>query len=259
MKKQLFFLYFLLFLFLCVIGYSGFLLLTMETEPETPVEFVEYAEFQQEVEVSEAPSEPDETQGSQEVYVDFDLEELLSINKHFDSWLLIPDTLISFPVIRTTDNYYYLDHGFDKKANRFGCLYFDSDCVKGSENQVIHGHNMGVNRTEMFSTLVEYQDETYAQEHITAYLATSPNEPATVYELFAVVNFDLVKNYPFDYVKPFFNSPEDKQAFVSYLQNLSIYETKTSPEGKLLILSTCNRGFGGDNRLLICFAEKNGD
>lgn len=259
MKKQLFFLYFLLFLFLAVIGYSSFMLLTMETEPEIPEEYAGYVEIQQDVTVSEAAPEPEETLGDNGVYLDFDLEELLSINENFDSWLFIPDTEISFPVVRTTDNYYYLDHSFDRSRSIYGCLYFDVACVPGSENHVIHGHNMGINRKEMFSTLVSYQDQTYAQEHTTAYLAVSPEEAAEVYELFAVINFDLASNYPFDYVKPNFESAEDKEAFIAYLQNLSIYETEYVPEGKLLILSTCNRGFGANNRLLICYGEKSAE
>lgn len=248
MKKQLYFLYTLLFLFVAVIGYAGYSILTLDTEPEIPEEFVQYKEIQDEVTIND--EEPDNR-----VYLDFNLEELLSINPDFETWLMIPDTDISFPVVRTTDNYYYLKHDFSKKSSSFGCLYFDTTGTSDSVNRVIHGHNMGNNRKEMFSTLVEFQEQEYAETHKYAYLSSDPEIAADTYELYAVVNFNLAKNPGFDYAQPNFSSDEERSEFISYLKSRSIYTTDFDPDGELLILSTCNRQYGGYNRLLLCFGK----
>ena len=249
MKKQLIFLYTLLFVFLAVIGYACYTFLTIETEPEVPVEYQEYKKFQEDVAVK------DDDDSDHLVHLDFDLEGLLNTNPDFDSWLMIPDTYISFPVVRTSDNFYYLKHEFNKNYNIFGCLFFDVESVPGSENRVIHGHNMGNNRQEMFSTLVQFQDQEYADEHKYAYLSSDPKLAADMYQLYAVVNFDLTNNPGFDYAKASFETEADKTDFINYLKERSIYETDFMPEDDLLILSTCNRQYGAYNRLLICLGK----
>lgn len=248
MKKQLYFLYALLFLFIAVIGFSCYSIFTLDTEPEVPEEFVQYKEIQEEVTMKDEESD-------NLVYLDFDLDELLSVNPDFETWLMIPDTEISFPVVKTTDNYYYLKHDFSKKSSAFGCLYFDVSSVSGSDNRVIYGHNMGNNRKEMFSTLVEYQEQVYAETHKYAYLSGDPEIAADVYELYAVVNFNLESNSGFDYAKPNFESETERSEFISFLQSRSIYDTDFVPEDDLLILSTCNRQYGGNNRFLLCFGK----
>lgn len=252
MKKQLVFLYVLLFIFLSIIGYSCFLLFTMETEPETLPEFEVYEQIQEDVTTKEAPS--DDT-----VYLDYNLEDLLNTNPDFDSWLMIPDTPISYPVVRTDDNFYYLSHDFSKMSSRYGCPYYDIASVPGSENRVIHGHNMGMNRTEIFSTLIEFQDQAYTEAHKIAYLSNAPDGAADIYEVYAVVNYNLDANPNFNHLTTDFDTAEEKADFIAYLQARSIYETDFVPQGKLLILSTCNRQYGERNRLLICLGEKIGE
>lgn len=248
MKKQLTFLYVLLFIFLAVIGYACYSLFSIDTEPEVPIEYQVYKEYQEEVVVKDEDTED-------LVHLDFDLEELLNTNADFDSWFMIPDTCISFPVVRTSDNFYYLKHDFSKNYSIFGCLFFDIESVPGSENRVIHGHNMGINRQEMFSTLIQFQDQEYADEHKYAYLSSDPKLAADMYQIYAIVNFDLTNNPGFDYAKSSFETEEDKTYFINYLKSRSIYETDFMPEDDLLILSTCNRGYGAYNRLLICLGK----
>lgn len=250
MKKQLTFLYILLAVFLLFFFYAGYSLVTMDTEPEIPKSFSEYSDYQEQVQILQEPEEIRE-----QVYLDFDMEEMKTVNPDFDSWLMIPDTSISYPVVMPEDNRYYLKRSFSRQSSAYGCLFFDVACPPGSENRVIYGHNMGIRRTEMFSPLVLFQEQTYAQEHKTAYLSNASDGAADSYELFAVVNLKHSKYPEFDYAQPKFETESDKAQFISFLQSLSIYETEFDPSRNLLILSTCNREFGGDNRLLICFGQ----
>jgi len=75
------------------------------------------------------------------------------------------------------------------------------------------------------------------------------------YELFAVLNFDVNQLEEFNYLQPNFDTEDDMTDFVNYLKGHSLYETDFSPERDILILSTCNRYYGYDNRLLVCFGR----
>ena len=44
-----------------------------------------------------------------------ELESLLKINSDTVGWLTVPNTNIDYPVVKTTDNDYYLDHNYEKK------------------------------------------------------------------------------------------------------------------------------------------------
>ena len=185
--------------------------------------------------------------------LDYDAAVLRSENADFIGWLMIPDTTVSFPVVLGTDNQFYLKHGFHKEYSRYGCPFLDTRTPPGGDCYVIHGHNMGNNRTEMFSPLANYQNASYAELHKTVLFSLSDSTEPEVYELFAVVNQQLDQG--FDYIVSSFETDTDRDAFVNHLRDNSLYDTDFVPKGKLLILSTCNNTYGTNNRLLICLGS----
>lgn len=255
MKRQLKFLYVMLVVVLAILVWSVSLMFSIDTEPEVPEDYIIYAQQQKQVLLREDPTD----EAEEGIYISFDSASLKAENPDFEGWLMLPDTTISFPVLRTVNNDFYLYRDFYKQYSAYGSLYFDMASTVDAENRVIYGHNMGNNREEMFSPLVAFQDEAYAREHPYVYFAESEHEAADVYELFAVVNFNLVKNLDFNYAQSSFETPEARAEFIAYLKELSIFKTDFNPEGQLLILSTCNRQYGGNNRLLICYGKRNAD
>lgn len=194
----------------------------------------------------------DQSSNSQQSNID--VNELRLQNEDFLGWLYIPETYMSFPVVKATDNSFYLTHGFNGNYSAYGCPFVDTRTPPDSGNMVIHGHNMGNNRTEMFSPLLQYQSQAYAALHETAQLILPDlNDGREEYRLFAVLNFDI--NSDFDYIRSDFPSDEDRADYISYLQAHSIYTTDFTPGEETFILSTCNRTYGADNRLLICFGR----
>lgn len=253
MNKKLIILYVLLALFvgLGIFAAYSFLSDVPDTDEETmpPYEFEDISDLTGE---QEDPEKTDEEQFPGPPSIDAD--KLRAQNKDFLGWLYIPETYISFPLVKATDNAFYLTHGFNGYESAYGCPFVDTRTSPESGNMVIHGHNMGNNRTEMFSPLLQYQSQAYAELHETAQI-TMPglNEGREEYRLFAVLNFDI--NSDFDYIRSDFLSDEDCTAYISYLQNHSIFSTDFTPEHETFILSTCNRTYGADNRLLICFGR----
>lgn len=182
----------------------------------------------------------------------FDEEALKAENSDFRAWLQIPDTEISLPVVQGTDNSYYLKHSFSKKYSSFGCLFLDHRTTHEDRNLVVHGHNMGLNRTEMFSSLVNYQNPEYAANHETIFYCDPNQVGEERYQVFAVLNLDIYNQDNFNYRKQQFQDDAAFQEFVSYLKEHSIYDGDYVPNGEIIILSTCNRAYGENNRLLIC-------
>ena len=104
----------------------------------------------------------------------------------------------------------------------------------------------------MFSPLVQFQDETYATAHSTVFFSDPARPGEERYKLFAVLNLSVKNEDAFQYRQQQFQDEDAFRQYVSYLKKHSIFESDYMPSGELLILSTCNRAYGNDNRLLIC-------
>lgn len=187
----------------------------------------------------------------------YDTEKMLSINPDFKGWLYIPDSIINFPVVQGKDNKKYLNTSFTNRRSKFGCLFLDATIQDGARSRVIHGHNMGRVREEMFSTLKKYQDQTYMDENKIAYFIEPDNKGDSVYEVFAVLNFNINHLEDFNYMQSEFRTEDDFLNFVQYLRDNSIVQSDFEPERDLLIFSTCNHAYGPNNRLLVCLGRKN--
>ena len=172
-----------------------------------------------------------------------DYKTLLNMNKDLIGWLKIADINIDYPVMQTNDNSYYLDHNFDKKYDKNGCLFLDYQCdiVNRNTNLIIYGHNM--QSGNMFGKLSKYSDEEYYKEH-------PKFEFDTIYEKGAyeiayvfrskIYNEDAVvfKYYQFLDVQ----SELEFNSNMAEMAKISLYDTGITPKygDELLTLSTCD-------------------
>lgn len=190
-----------------------------------------------------------------EFFPKYDVEEMLSINPDFKGWLYIPDTPINYPVVQGNDNSYYLNRSFEREYSKFGSIFMMSGVDYDADNIVLHGHNMGNTREEMFSTLRYYQDTDFVNEHNSIYFSHIEEDKEAEYKIFAVLHYNFNNPDDFYYMIPEFEDEEEYKAFVAYLMNNSMYETDFIPTGQILILSTCYNIYGDDNRLLVCASK----
>ena len=241
MRLKLSVLYVILILMVCL---SGYFLFFPISEPAAPVEEEpeEYITIREEIQ-----------EGERDGRLDF--TSLLGQNEDFTCWLNIPDTTISYPVVLGEDNSFYLKHSFTGQESRFGCPFIDTRTPPEGEVIMIHGHNMGYNREEMFSPLMLMQDRAYAASHNKIHLSFPGEEKEREYRIFSVGNFNVLDE-SFDFYKSSFSSEEEREEYFSYFAQSTLYCSDTEPpEGRILILSTCNDLYGEDNRLLICAVE----
>lgn len=190
-----------------------------------------------------------------------DLDALCEANPDCQGWFTIPDTDISLPVVMGQDNSYYLKHSFTGEYSNFGCPFINVNTPLTNDSVVIHGHNMGNNRTEMFSPLMRFQDQEYAAAHDSFLLWTKSSQnrgevEKREYTLYAIINYKTgTETYP--YIQSNFESEEKRSEYLTYFRDRSIYSPQElAASGQLLILSTCNTYYGTDNRFLLLAVSK---
>ncbi len=159
------------------------------------------------------------------------------------AWLIIPDTVIDYPVMWTPgDENYYLYRDFKGNDDNNGSLILDTDSSLEplTTNLIIHGHNM--RSGAMFGNLTDYENRDYYENHRQIILHT--RECQRVYEVIAVFRSQVFKKSDkvFKYYK--FFQAETQEEFDDFYQNikeLSLYDTGVTAEfgDHFITLSTC--------------------
>ena len=171
------------------------------------------------------------------------LEKLQEENNEIIGYLEIEGTNISYPVVQTNDNDFYLTHNYKKENATGGALFLDKDfdMINGSSNYLIYGHRMPDGT--MFEDLIKYSDEKFYKEH-TKIKFTTNNEDC-IYEILAVFYSRVYYKSEKDVFRYYFfvNASNEAQYndFVNNAKKASIYDTGVNAEygDQLLTLSTC--------------------
>ena len=164
-------------------------------------------------------------------------------NSDFACWLDIPDTVIDYPVMKTSedDPEYYLRRGFDKEYSIAGCLFIGGGCNLDSDSFIIYGHKMDT--ATMFGELDLFSDPDYALKHRKIHVGT-PTEDR-YYRVFAAFQtriYDPEDNV-FKYYERIGSLDElTYQDTVKNVRSLSMIDLADAPQypAQLLFLSTCS-------------------
>ena len=94
---------------------------------------------------------------SKKSIVDFD--SLKKINSDLVGWLLVNSLDISYPIVQTDNNDYYLHKTFEKQDNFAGCIFmeYQNHSDFSDNNTIIYGHNM--KNGSMFGKLRKILDD----------------------------------------------------------------------------------------------------
>ena len=169
--------------------------------------------------------------------------ELLRQNNETVAWIEVAGTEVSYPVVQTTDNDFYLDHSFDKSRNSAGWVFLDyrnrSDFA--DFNTVVYAHGRLDNT--MFGSLREvYKNkQSFAGTKIRIYT------PRANFE-YEVISMYLIQPTD-DYIRTSFSDGEAKEKFVEMIlaRNETTTKGATGAE-QILTLSTC---YDAERRLVI--------
>lgn len=168
-------------------------------------------------------------------YVDFD--SLLKQNSDLIAWIRIDGTInISYPVMQSEDNDFYLRRLFDKSHNILGSIFMDFNCSSDltDENTIIYGHN--TKNGSMFGGLKKWKEKDEYDDNPYFYIYT-PDGMSHQYQVCSVTITDAES---LDYQIGF----EDTEEFLEWESEIlgkSLYDTgvELDENSKIVTLSTC--------------------
>ena len=195
------------------------------------------------------------TQAPQEGYaaslLEIDLGSLRAVNPDVMGWIVIPDTSLSYPLLRGGDNEYYLSRSWQGEPDPAGSIFMDtadSTDLSGF-NTRIYGHRMS--RDAMFNSLRHYADGDYLAAHPKVYLVTE--EGVRVYRVFAACEVDTTA--PVYWTGEL--GAEYRQDVIDFCMKNSAVSSGVIPSatGRILTLSTCTGLLPSDRRWVVIAAE----
>lgn len=202
-------------------------------------------------EESENPSTEENTENYQEIknntdsnyqanlsFLNINFNYYLKNNSETVAWIQLNGTKINYPVVKHSDNDYYLNHDFYQKSSSTGWIFADyrNDFENLSNNTIIYGHNL-INKT-MLGSLTWTLNKSWYNNENNRYIKLSTPKYNSLWQIFSIYKIEPT----IDYLKTKFNSTENYQDFLNTIKNRSIYNFNVNLtfEDKILTLSTCD-------------------
>lgn len=174
----------------------------------------------------------------------FNFDELKEKNPDFIGWIYVPNTNVSLPVVKYSDNSFYLKHDFYKKYDYRGTVFMD--CRNSIEtydaSTILYGHNCYDGT--MFSDLEKFKDiEFYKTTPVIEFHTKNGKDKWKVYAVF-ITNAKKTEDngYIFNYIYPNMRGANFK-GFINEVNKRRLYQTDVDivDGDNILILSTCVR------------------
>lgn len=204
-------------------------------------------ENKEEIEIPEAETKEKETVYNKK-YSKI-ITELQKINNETVGWITVNNTKIDYPVVKHSDNSFYLNHDFEKKNNMYGWVFMDyrNNTNSLDSNTIIYGHDSG---NVTFGTLYKVLNKSwYTNKNNQIITFNTANESGN-FQIFSIYKV----NETSDYLTTNFQNQTEYSNFINTITNRSIYNfgIKVNTNDKILTLSTCY----GDTQRLVVHAKK---
>ena len=182
------------------------------------------------------------------------IESLQAVNSDVLGWIRIPDTALSYPLVRGADNDWYLNHAWNGQWTSVGSIFMDYRCAADLTDfhTIVYGHRM--RNGSMFASLKYYDDQRHWEAHPHVFIRSG--EHVRQYAIFAA--------YEAPVQSPTYTLPgEDesaRQALIDFALDQSVIDTGLVPTttDRILTLSTCT-GDGYETRWVVQAVELQAD
>ncbi len=173
---------------------------------------------------------------------EYDFDKLKKINSDVVGFIEVDNTYVSYPIVKSDNNSYYLNHSFEKEINAMGSIFLDyrNDLDNLSKNNIIYGHGRLDNT--MFGSLNNLLDSSNLDSKESYYITLSTPNSIMTFKIFSVYTIPK-EGY---YIKTYFSSNKYFKEFLETIMKRSIYNfnTDVNTNDKILTLSTCKDNFG---------------
>lgn len=200
-----------------------------------------------------ASPEDDVSSGSGPTILNPWMDELRERNGDLAGWLVVPNTVIDYPVMQTLeDNDFYLTHNFDGKVDSHGTLFADVASRMGDGNNlIIYGHHMADGT--MFQNLMKYESPEFCRTNgdILYYTRDSTRRfrPVAVMR----ISETEARSFPYHTITKLADSTE-YEAFFGRCKPYADWMAEELPTypAMLLTLSTCEYSKENSRLVVVC-------
>lgn len=167
---------------------------------------------------------------------DINFTELSRVNSDVVAWLIVDSTNINYPIVKTSDNDFYLNHNFNKINDSNGWTFMDyrNSGNMDDENTIFYGHNL-MNKTSFGSISSIFTDKWYKNSNHSIVVVTANGR--FTYKIFSVYYSEPDSSY----LQTNYNDSEQYLEFLNTLKSKSKYNFKEelNANDKIITLSTC--------------------
>lgn len=227
-----------------VAGFSGYKLYTIMSEYQAGVD--EYSDIAETV-IHERKADEEKVRklknsdGRETKHwnapIDVDFNELKDINPDVTGWIYmeaLPD--ISYPIVKGTDNEYYLHHTYKKESLFAGSIFMDVKNSKdfSDQNTIVYGHNM--KNGSMFGSLKNYKKQEVVDKSPYFWIITP--EEAYKYKIFSIYTAN-VKGSTYTLIKGPGKETINYGNEMKEKSDIDIGKHEFKETDKIVTLSTC--------------------
>ncbi len=171
--------------------------------------------------------------------INVDFNDLKQKNDETVAWIQVNGTNINYPVVRASNNDYYLTHSFNKSYNDAGWVFMDYRNTGNDKNIIIYAHAR-LDKT-MFGSLKGVIEDYWLNDSSNYVVKLSTEEENTLWQVYSVYRIPTTN----DYLQTEFYSDEDFNNFNKMLIDRSIhnFDTTVDPSDRILTLSTCYNNY----------------
>ena len=165
-------------------------------------------------------------------------DKLLEVNSDMVGWITIKGTKVDYPIVRATDNAYYLQRNFYKEKDYNGWVFMDyrNSVDELDDNTIIYAHNRFTSGV-MFGSLPGIRKKEWHKDETNYELTFNTLYMNGTWKIFSYYGIDVTSDY---LVTNFYNK-NDYQKFLDMITKRSEYDfkTKVTSDDKIVSLSTC--------------------
>lgn len=156
-------------------------------------------------------------------------------------WLKVEGTKIDYPVVKYSDNEFYLKHDFKKNKNSAGWIFMDYKNDYDDQNLVFYGHNR--KDGSMFGSIDMLFDPNFYKEHSG--------------EILLIKEKEIIKYKIFSVYKALYSDDYNSLNFESFFEKINEFKEKSevpfdfelNSDSQIITLSTCH--YNNKYRLVI--------
>lgn len=168
---------------------------------------------------------------------DINFDDLKKRNPDIVAWIKVNGTNIAYPVVKSSDNDYYLTHNFNKSYNKAGWIFANyQNKLDGSDKNItLFGH--GRRDGSMFGSLRSVINEKWQNNSDNLSIIFITENETSLYKVFSTYRI-AAEDY---YIRSNFTD-EEFSDFVKTIKSRSNkdYNVEVTSDDKILTLSTCD-------------------